>query len=330
MCEFITGGGLVGEDLPESLASEGALMRDALLRDLSELNDWQIVTTVDSRLVKPLGDVDCRKIYPEQDVWDVWRQSLATADAVWAIAPESGDVLLRMAALAQSNQTQWLGPGLNAIEVATDKHLMAQVLAAAKLPVIPTFFYDEWVPDDVSWLVKPYDGAGCESTFVFDSAHAVKAWFAEDVARKITHVIQPYMTGMPASVCVLGLKQEVVVLSCNLQTIKLVNGQLHYAGGVMNGAAEYWPVLADLTQKIKAAIPDLEGYFGVDVLLNPDNSETPTIVEINPRLTTSYAYLHDAMGCNPAQLVLGAMLRGVIDVTKVKRNRIEFNLEHAI
>ncbi len=49
--------------------------------DLSELNDWQIFTTVDSRLELPLGDVDCRKIHPEQDVWDIWRQCMAAAGA---------------------------------------------------------------------------------------------------------------------------------------------------------------------------------------------------------------------------------------------------------
>ena len=96
MCEFITGGGLVGEDLPESLAREGALMRDALLKDLSELRDWQIISTIDSRLDKPADHVQCRKVYPVQDVWEVWRQCMTTADAVWAIAPESSDVLLRM------------------------------------------------------------------------------------------------------------------------------------------------------------------------------------------------------------------------------------------
>lgn len=305
-------------------------MRDALLRDLAELEDWEIVSTVDSRLEKPLGHVQCRKIYPDQDAREVWRQCMTTADAVWAIAPESSDLLLRMAEMAESSRTRWLGPGLNAIEIAANKHLMARVLADAKLPVIPTFFYDEWTPDNGTWLVKPYDGAGCESTFVLNSAHAVKAWFAEDVARKITHVIQPYMTGIPASVSALGSKDKVVVLSCNLQTITLHNGQLHYSGGVINGAADNWQALTDLAQQIKAAIPDLEGYFGVDVLLDPANTQLPTIVEINPRLTTSYAYLRDALGCNPARLVLEAALGRAVDVTKVKKNRIEFSLEHAI
>ena len=49
MCEFITAGGFAGQDLPEKLLQEGLLMRDALLRDLSELG-MEIITTTDARL----------------------------------------------------------------------------------------------------------------------------------------------------------------------------------------------------------------------------------------------------------------------------------------
>jgi len=31
----------------------------------------------------------------------------------------------------------------------------------------------------------------------------------------------------------------------------------------------------------------------------------PVVIEVNPRLTTSYAGLHRAIGLNPAKLVLG-------------------------
>jgi predicted ATP-grasp superfamily ATP-dependent carboligase len=40
---------------------------------------------------------------------------------------------------------------------------------------------------------------------------------------------------------------------------------------------------------------------GVDVLIQKD---AIVVVEINPRLTTSYVGLHRASGCNPARLVV--------------------------
>ena len=54
VCEFITGGGLCDAALPDALAKEGALMRDALLRDLSELTQFELLTMHDVRLQAPI------------------------------------------------------------------------------------------------------------------------------------------------------------------------------------------------------------------------------------------------------------------------------------
>ena len=331
VCEFITGGGLAGTDLPESLAREGSLMRDALLRDLSTLDDWQVLTTHDARLEVPIEQAQSLAIQPEQDVWTVWRECMALADAIWVIAPESDHVLLRLAELADATQAQWIGAELDAIEIASNKHQMARVLSEAKLPVIPTFFYDDWEAiGESAWVVKPNDGAGCESTYVLNSVQAVQDWFATDLQRKHTHIIQPYLAGLPASISVLGLKDKVVVLSCNLQSIRLHDGQLSYIGGIVNGASEHWLSLSALANQIKTVLPGLMGYFGIDVLLNNATEHNLTIVEINPRLTTSYVYLNEAMGCNPAHLVMHAMLDESVDVSAIKRNRVEFEVEHAL
>jgi predicted ATP-grasp superfamily ATP-dependent carboligase len=328
VCEFITGGGLVGADLPVSLAKEGALMRDALLKDLVNYSNWNIITTYDARLAAPAMRVQSIKIESGQDVWAIWQQCMTSADAVWAIAPESDGVLLQLARLAQASQTVWIGADIRAIEIASNKYLMAQVLGAAKLLVIPSYFYEDWNPEQVgSWLVKPNDGAGCESTFVLDSVQAVERWFADDLARKKTHIIQPFLHGVPASISVLGLKDQALVLSCNLQSIHLTDGVLGYTGGVVNGATEHWMQLSCLANQTKAAIPGLLGYFGVDVLLDADGV---TLVEINPRLTTSYVHLQQALGCNPAHLVMDAMMGKQVDLSLVKRNRVEFEVKHAV
>ena len=48
-----------------------------------------------------------------------------------------------------------------------------------------------------------------------------------------------------------------------------------------------------LAQGIVAAIPGLGGYFGVDLILTGDG---PSVVDVNPRLTTSYAGLRAGLG----------------------------------
>lgn len=323
VCEFITGGGFAGVALPESLAQEGLMMRDALLQDLAALEGWRLVTTHDSRVSPPF--IHSMVVDANRDVWTLWRECMAAADAVWVIAPETDNILYQMAEMARELQVRWIGPQLEAIAVASQKHLTAQKLARAGLPVIPTYFFSEWLPSaSTSWVVKPNDGAGCESTFVFHQAATLKAWFAEDPQRQNTHVIQPYVTGTPASICVLGFNDELLLLSCNLQSIVMQDGKLSYEGGLINGAIAYWPQLSQLAHAIKTAIPGLVGYFGVDLLLDTPDAGGLTIVEINPRLTTSYAYLNQAMGCNPAAIVMEAMLAPAFTPPVIQRKQIEF------
>jgi predicted ATP-grasp superfamily ATP-dependent carboligase len=67
--------------------------------------------------------------------------------------------------------------------------------------------------------------------------------------------------------------------------------------GLWNGEESYHLLASQVT----AAMPELWGFVGVDFIITPDG---PTIVEINPRITTSYVGLKESIGINPAGLVL--------------------------
>ncbi len=74
-----------------------------------------------------------------------------------------------------------------------------------------------------------------------------------------------------------------------------------YRGGTVGGAEARRPALEPLAQGVAAALPGLWGYVGADVVDGPDG---PAVIEINPRLTTSYVGLAESLGINPAGLVL--------------------------
>ena len=65
--------------------------------------------------------------------------------------------------------------------------------------------------------------------------------------------------------------------------------------------------------RIVQAIPGLFGYFGVDLAMTATG---PVVIEVNPRLTTSYVGLAAALGVNVAERVIASALRrdpGMID-----------------
>jgi len=55
---------------------------------------------------------------------------------------------------------------------------------------------------------------------------------------------------------------------------------------------------------VAQAIPGLWGYVGIDLV---DTADGPQVIEINPRLTTSYCGLASALGINPAARVLALL-----------------------
>ena len=66
------------------------------------------------------------------------------------------------------------------------------------------------------------------------------------------------------------------------------------------------PLNFDLTKlalKAMTAIGATTGHFGIDVIV-PDDGSEPVVVEINPRLTTSYLGYRELMTENVAERIL--------------------------
>lgn len=317
VCEFITGGGLYNAPLPPSLAREGDAMLAALLSDLLQLPGVAVMTTRDPRL-PPLA-LPVQVEAADENIWALWARCIAEADAVWPIAPESGGVLERISAMAAPGMLLGCPPA--AIRIAASKRATALHLAEAGIAVVPTWLPSEFISCAGRFVAKPDDGVGCEDSRVFDSADAAQPWIAQ---RSATHVIQPWLAGQPASLSMICRNGRAQLLSCNRQLIEVADGTIHYRGSLLNGLAQHWPAFEALAQQLASTWPELAGYVGVDVMV--DNGRL-TVLEVNPRLTTSYVGLHRATGLNPAGLVLDLLYNDrMIESNKIQRNPVRVDM----
>ncbi|HEX5538783.1 MAG TPA: ATP-grasp domain-containing protein, partial [Methylophilaceae bacterium] len=199
----------------------------------------------------------------------------------------------------------------------------AAILQAAGIEAVPTYHLDSW-PEHATqrWVAKADDGAGCVDSRYFDNAADLRQWMQ---GRETTHVIQPYLPGTPASLCVLCNQGQAWLLSCNVQKIMLEAGSFSYAGSVLNGAAQHWRSCESLAKRVAQAMPGLSGYVGIDILISGGQ---PWVLEINPRLTTSYVGLHQAMACNPARLVIDLLYNGRLPLSEhFSRNVVQIELD---
>lgn len=306
VCEFITGGGLCAEPLPTTLAREGALIRDALLQDLANLS-YEVSTTVDMRLSPP---THCAyvTVHADEDIWKIWQQQMQVVDAVFLIAPETDNLLHYLTQMATLKGKLVLGCGLDAIDITSNKMATYLALKQVGITTIATFTVEHWIKHEalkknVTWLAKPNDGAGCEATVSFDDAENLMHWLAHNKKHN-SPIIQPFQVGKPASISCVMHQGRAQVLSCNTQTIEINQHTLGFKGVIVNGMREYWQAFESIANQIASAFPSLAGYVGIDVIVNEN---IVFVVEINPRLTTSYVGLHEATGQNPAKLIINTL-----------------------
>lgn len=298
--EYVTGGGLYREPLPASLVREGDLMLRSLLVDLSEVSGIVVTTSRDSRL--PLLDVpmETATVFPESDFLRCLQKCIDAVDAVWLIAPETNRVLEYLSAMVIRAGKKLLGCTPDAVAITTGKYSTSALMAERGVAVVPSFRPQELKVEAGIWVVKPDDGAGCEDTCCFTNHADLMAWL-EQSDRMRSHIVQPYLSGEPASLSMLCRNGKAWLLSCNRQLIQLNQGRFSYHGSVLNGMANCWAAFALTAQHVAQAIPGLAGYVGVDLVVT---SNEIIVLEINPRLTTSYVGLRRAMNFNPARLVL--------------------------
>lgn len=275
---------------------DDALMLRALCADLRLLPDIELLTLDDAEQGDGPGSRERG-----------FTECMLAADAVWPLASvRDGDLEWLSREILRHGRIL-LGSSPDAVCVAASKALTCAALSRAALPTVATFGVDDHLPAGAgAWVVKPDDGAGCRATRLFQDSAAAQAWAGARRDRKL--VLQPFVAGRVGSLSLLCLHGSARLLGCNELRMAVHDNRFRFLGATVNGLAAMAQRLEPLGQAVAAALPGLWGYAGVDFILAADG---PVVLDINPRLTVSYAGLRASTGDNPAGAVL-ALLQGAL------------------
>lgn len=297
--EFITGGGLIDAPLPPSLQREGAMMRDALLADVMELADVEIVVTRDSRCVQPLSNhlMHCVDARAGESGMAFFRRAVEHADVVWPIAPDAE--LVQLAQIARAAGKRTILSDDYALARCASKYATSRTLYEAGVSVVATYRdLAEIRTGDEQWISKPDNGSGGEGIRLWPNIDAlIQACTPE---RQEARVFQPWCSGESLSLSLLCENGSAELLAVNRQHIQWRDG--HPMLGAISVNACGREEFQSLAQQIAGAIPGLRGYIGVDLIRSEDGGHK--VLEINPRLTTSFCGLRRALGVNVAKILL--------------------------
>ncbi|QDV52548.1 ATP-grasp domain-containing protein [Gimesia fumaroli] len=284
-----------------SLLTEGTAMLDAVVTDLLAIPDCTVTVCVQESL--PLvSDVFqqaehsqrlqiVRVTKPEQEQADFDR-ACQNADVVWVIAPEFDSLLVSRTERALQSDARVVGPDLDAIQLTADKWRLFEFLSERELPTIPTvLMQDELTASEAAFpcLIKHRFGAGGQGLEFLTKA---EDWLKRRPAfgeQRSDYIMQPFLAGRSFSTVVLADIARREIFPPGEQRINW-EPNFAYQGGAIPVKLE--PDVVDsihkLISRVCEQLPGLVGYVGFDILLPDADPKKPLIVEINPRLTTSY------------------------------------------
>lgn len=330
--EYVCGGGWPQPELPESLAREGRAMWQAVINAFCRLPGITIETTCDHRLgLTPweptqmpslkgaVGQVHVHIVEGADHEQRLFREILARVDAALIIAPETDSILKqRCRIVGEFPSVTSLNATPEAIHLCGDKRLLHLHLSRVGIPM-PR----QWTVADASsadtenllftdagsfrHVVKLRDGAGSQDMQLLTTGQ-LREWLSvaeRDPCRASRWVIEEFIPGR--SISVAGLFDDAGRLRHLLPMAEQHlsdDGRFCYLGGRLPASDVDFGSVPAVVTKAAAAITGLRGYVGFDLVIPHDKKFGPYLIEINPRLTTSF------VGCSA--LCIDALARWLI------------------
>lgn len=311
VCEFITGGGFHDTSCPTHLIREGTMMLTSVLQDIQALGITDIVTTLDQKLNLNLPGIQVIPIADQENIYAVWNSCMQAADSVLIIAPESDDILYKLIYMAEQSNCQILGSASHSIKTASSKLATTELLTNKQIPCLETIPLDHSkIPQSHSgWIVKPDDGIGGEHCYFYADKNALK----RHKNNNKKYIVQKYLQGTSASLSIACHQGTARLLACNQQIVDFSHGTCMLKKIIVNGLSQHWQLFDILSQRIADADHGLSGYIGIDIIMH--GSEI-SVLEINPRLTTSYVGIKKSIDYNPMRLMLHIAQKQTLPILK--------------
>lgn len=334
--EFLTGGGFYSLGQPPqsapSLLREGLAMAEALAVDFVALGQTEVHLLRDARVEVDVPGCQIHAVRDESDEREQFSAAAAAADWTIVIAPEFNHLLAERCGWVREAGGRLLGAGDATVRLAADKQATCEHLAADGLSVpngiavaagssLPAAF-------NYPAVLKPRDGAGSTDTFLIVTAAEAAAFGpVEFDSVAFDARLEEFCAGVPVSVSVLcgpGRREPLLPSRQHLDD----GGRFAYQGGS-------FPLKGNLVERAQrlalAAIdtlPDPLGYIGVDMILSSEPADD-VVLEVNPRLTTSYIGLRSLATTNLAGAILDIAAGEAVNVTFDSRE-LEFDADGTV
>ena len=307
--EWMVGGGLYrdSEGMPDidwvsrsSLMSEGSGMLRAIAEDFAQAEIEPLVF-VDRRF-------DGKERLPGENIFVDSESHLAfslidaaeRADWILLIAPESDGRLLWLLDHLRSFADKLLSPNRDFVELTTDKSKTIERLGEAGVKIPLGDRLDDWLSKSSTFafakpaVLKPNDGAGSEGVQIISLDELRRMSVADPEKWRIEELVE----GESASVSVLcggGAWSNYF-----FDPTRQIFSEGHWVDCEVVTDSKKIERAKRLAESVVLALPKTIGYVGIDFIFG-ESAADDTVIEVNPRLTSSYLRLRDHVEFNIAE-----------------------------
>jgi tyramine---L-glutamate ligase len=302
--------------------SEGYAMLRGVSADF-KASGHEVAVLLDERIAELNAPLEADSVLPVKSCGVAelaFKAAAQEAEAVLVVAPEADGILQSLVETVEDASALSLNCLASAIGKASNKLALISEARQLGLHVPRTVLLDAANGiDEVEaearreleypFVAKPLWGAGCSGVnLVRNKGHLsmyLQRLMSEGLGARF--VAQEFVEGVAASVSLIAARDKAFTVSLNGQNVVLSTPESSssYAGGAI--PLEHPLTLEAFTaaEKLVSSQCGFRGYVGVDMILTEDE---PVVVEVNPRLTTSYVGLRKVAPFNVAQAMLNASL----------------------
>ena len=332
------------ESLPDpqmqALLREGLEMWTAVVLDLvacghdvTSIIDPQVRQWV-SHGNKPLNhnNINLTDFEVSRSLEDNWSTAVLDADRVVVIAPEIDDILINIIKCLRSKKHVVVASSMHFLRVASDKWLTFQSLGehiqqpktwlAADINELNNMVD----PPKFGYVLKPRDGCGGGGCKRIENVDQLKETI-HALENPEQWIVQQWCLGKHCSAAMLVDESGTCrVLGATEQILRFDETGIQYLGARGPLAKHDVEGMESWCQQVLALIPGALGWIGIDYIDIGDSSilghetvpvdvgrsemycSTRTLIEINPRLTTSYLLYRQVYGPKLSEGLLGLEL----------------------
>lgn len=318
--EWCCSGGLAGHaagDAFEGIAREGRMMLEALAADTARDSSLDVTVLVEPvrPVALPVG-VHGREVPAGCEIESLVAAA-AAADWTVIVAPETDGVLASRVAAVRAAGARVLAPSAAFIGIASDKQATIDALAAAGVPVPAGRALAPGEPLPIGFHMpavrKDRASVGCDGMQIIRDSHVAPA--------PIATRLEAFVSGTPVGVSCLCGPDRIEVLPPMRQRFTAGDAPRHVGSDQLDDellAARAQSLARRAVEAVmqRAATtadhaPPALGWVGVDMMLGlRDDGRADRVLEVNPRVTTSFVALAARSGTSLVRTML-AVAAGV-------------------